>query len=56
MNQDQTQMSGQVPTIPNVLLVHGAWADGSSWGGVIPLLRARPQRRGCPAFTQFARR
>jgi pimeloyl-ACP methyl ester carboxylesterase len=26
---------------PNVLLVHGAWADGSSWGGVIPLLRAR---------------
>jgi pimeloyl-ACP methyl ester carboxylesterase len=38
MNQDQTQMSGQVP---NVLLVHGAWADGSSWGGVIPLLRAR---------------
>jgi pimeloyl-ACP methyl ester carboxylesterase len=41
MNQDQTQMSGQVPTIPNVLLVHGAWADGSSWGGVIPLLRER---------------
>ncbi len=38
MNQDQTRMSGQVP---NVLLVHGAWADGSSWGGVIPLLRDR---------------
>jgi pimeloyl-ACP methyl ester carboxylesterase len=41
MNQDQTQVSGQVPTIPNVLLVHGAWADGSSWAGVIPLLRER---------------
>jgi pimeloyl-ACP methyl ester carboxylesterase len=41
MNQDQTPMSGQVPTIPHVLLVHGAWADGSSWGGVIPLVRAR---------------
>jgi pimeloyl-ACP methyl ester carboxylesterase len=23
---------------PNILLVHGAWADGSSWGKVIPLL------------------
>lgn len=38
MNQDQTPMSHQVP---NVLLVHGAWADGSSWGGVIPPLRQR---------------
>ncbi|WP_067697798.1 alpha/beta fold hydrolase [Nocardia jejuensis] len=25
---------------PNVLLVHGAWADGSSWGKVIEILRA----------------
>src|ERR1700676_3964162 len=24
----------------NVVLVHGAWADGSSWGEVIPLLQA----------------
>jgi pimeloyl-ACP methyl ester carboxylesterase len=24
----------------NVVLVHGAWADGSSWSGVIPLLQA----------------
>jgi pimeloyl-ACP methyl ester carboxylesterase len=24
----------------NVVLVHGAWADGSSWAGVIPLLQA----------------
>ena len=22
----------------NVILVHGAWADGSSWSKVIPLL------------------
>jgi hypothetical protein len=21
-----------------VILVHGAWADGSSWGNVIPLI------------------
>ena len=26
----------------NVVLVHGAWADGSSWSKVIPLL----QRKG----------
>ncbi|MFI6867789.1 alpha/beta fold hydrolase [Nocardia sp. NPDC050406] len=25
-------------TTPNILLVHGAWADGSSWGPVIELL------------------
>jgi pimeloyl-ACP methyl ester carboxylesterase len=24
---------------PNVVLVHGAWADGSSWSNVIPLLQ-----------------
>jgi pimeloyl-ACP methyl ester carboxylesterase len=24
----------------NVVLVHGAWADGSSWGEVIPRLQA----------------
>ena len=25
-------------SITNVILVHGAWADGSSWAKVIPLL------------------
>jgi pimeloyl-ACP methyl ester carboxylesterase len=28
-------------TANNVILVHGAWADGSSWSRVIPLLEAR---------------
>jgi pimeloyl-ACP methyl ester carboxylesterase len=28
-----------MPTRINVVLVHGAWADGSSWRGVIPRLR-----------------
>jgi pimeloyl-ACP methyl ester carboxylesterase len=27
--------------IKNVVLVHGAWADGSSWAKVIPLLQSR---------------
>jgi pimeloyl-ACP methyl ester carboxylesterase len=28
----------------NVLLVHGAWADGSCWSKVIPLLQAKGLR------------
>jgi pimeloyl-ACP methyl ester carboxylesterase len=33
----------QAPSGPvrNVVLVHGAWADGSSWSKVIPLLQAK---------------
>ena len=27
--------------VTNVVLVHGAWADGSSWSKVIPLLEAK---------------
>lgn len=27
--------------VKNIVLVHGAWADGSSWSGVIPLLEAQ---------------
>jgi pimeloyl-ACP methyl ester carboxylesterase len=35
--------SEQIPSMPikNVVLVHGAWADGSSWSKVIPLLLAK---------------
>ena len=29
------------PQVRNVVIVHGAWADGSSWSKVIPLLQAR---------------
>jgi pimeloyl-ACP methyl ester carboxylesterase len=28
-------------TVKNIVLVHGAWADGSSWSKIIPLLQAR---------------
>jgi pimeloyl-ACP methyl ester carboxylesterase len=27
--------------IKNIVLVHGAWADGSSWSKIVPLLQAR---------------
>ena len=36
--------TGQTPTtegVKTVLLIHGAWADGSSWSKVIPLLEAK---------------
>src|ERR1700729_4350978 len=28
-------------SIKNIVLVHGAWADGSSWSKVLPLLQAK---------------
>jgi pimeloyl-ACP methyl ester carboxylesterase len=30
-----------MPSVKNIVLVHGAWADGSSWSKVIPLLQAK---------------
>ncbi len=30
-----------MPGVKNVVLVHGAWADGSSWSKLIPLLEAK---------------
>ena len=30
--------------VRNIVLVHGAYADGSSWAKVIPLLRAKGYR------------
>jgi pimeloyl-ACP methyl ester carboxylesterase len=35
------QAQGSAHSAKNVLLVHGAWADGSSWSKVIPKLEAR---------------
>jgi len=35
---------------PNVVLVHGAWADGSSWSGVIERLQADGFRVTAPQF------
>ncbi len=29
-----------MPTLPNIVLVHGAWADGSSWSAVIERIQA----------------
>src|SRR5467141_3627980 len=36
-----TSETAAAPTVRNVVLVHGAFADGSSWAKVIPLLEAK---------------
>ena len=38
---DQSHMAAAAATVKNVVLVHGAFADGSSWAKVIPLLEAK---------------
>jgi pimeloyl-ACP methyl ester carboxylesterase len=35
---------------PNIVLVHGAWADGSSWSGVIERLQADGYHATAPQF------
>jgi pimeloyl-ACP methyl ester carboxylesterase len=37
----QSSAQDQVPAVKNIILVHGAWADGSSWDKVIPILQER---------------
>ena len=36
--------------LPNIVLVHGAWADGSSWSAVIEALQAKGYRVTAPQF------
>jgi pimeloyl-ACP methyl ester carboxylesterase len=36
MSTDQNALQ----SVPNIVLVHGAWADGSSWSAVIERLQA----------------
>ena len=38
------------PAKPNIVLVHGAWADGSSWSAVIERLQAHGFRVIAPQF------
>ena len=37
--------------LPNIVLVHGAWADGSSWSAVIERLQGDGLRRDRPAVS-----
>src|ERR1700761_8708163 len=44
----------KMTTRPNIVLVHGAWADGSSWSGVIERLQAHGYRVTAPQFPMTA--
>jgi pimeloyl-ACP methyl ester carboxylesterase len=37
----QASAQDSAPAVKNIILVHGAWADGWSWEKVIPRLQAR---------------
>ena len=39
-----------MPALPNIVLVHGAWADGSSWSAVIERLQADGYKVTAPQF------
>ena len=39
-----------MPASPNIVLVHGAWADGSSWSAVIERLQADGYNVTAPQF------
>jgi hypothetical protein len=39
-----------VSTLPNIVLVHGAWADGSCWSAVIERLQADGYKVTAPQF------
>src|SRR2546427_12720339 len=39
---------------PNIVLVHGAWADGSSWSAVIKSLQADSYSVTAPQFPETA--
>jgi pimeloyl-ACP methyl ester carboxylesterase len=43
-------MCNAMPEQPNIVLVHGAWADGSSWSGVIRILQAAGYNVTAPQF------
>jgi pimeloyl-ACP methyl ester carboxylesterase len=46
----RTEGSIDMDTRPNIVLVHGAWADGSSWSGVIERLQAAGYHVTAPQF------
>jgi pimeloyl-ACP methyl ester carboxylesterase len=43
-----------MPNQPNIVLVHGAWADGSSWSAVIERLQAAGYKVTAPQFPMTA--
>jgi len=51
---DDQEGTTEMNTRPNIVLVHGAWADGSSWSGVIERLQAGGYHVTAPQFPMTA--
>jgi pimeloyl-ACP methyl ester carboxylesterase len=49
---DTEEGTPEMNTLPNIVLVHGAFADGSSWSGVIPQLQAKGYSVIAPQFPE----
>lgn len=43
-----------MPVRPTIVLIHGAWADGSCWSGVIERLQSRGYNVTAPQFPESA--
>ncbi len=43
-----------MPVRPSIVLIHGAWADGSCWSGVIKRLQSRGYSVTAPQFPESA--
>jgi pimeloyl-ACP methyl ester carboxylesterase len=50
MFAESGKRANEMSTLPNVVLVHGAWADGSSWSAVIEHLQAEGYNATAPQF------
>jgi pimeloyl-ACP methyl ester carboxylesterase len=46
--------ANEMSALPNVVLVHGAWADGSSWSAVVERLQADGYNVTAPQFPMTA--
>jgi pimeloyl-ACP methyl ester carboxylesterase len=44
------QGTTEMNALPNIILVHGAWADGSSWSAVIERLQTDGYNVTAPQF------
>src|ERR1700758_4203245 len=49
-SQIRNEGSHKMSELPNIVLVHGAWADGSSWSAVIERLQADGYTVSAPQF------
>src|SRR5271169_4779977 len=50
----EPERTSQMSDLPNTVLVHGAWADGSSWSAVIERLQATGYHVTAPQFPMTA--